>query len=61
MERNYVDEYAQICGQIELGTYRSPEEEAGKIEKYTILKSVDVSYSNEVIGYDTGTEKLMRA
>ncbi len=59
MERNYLDEYAQIVGQMELGTYKSPEEEASKIEKCTILKSVDVSYSNEVIGYNTGTENCV--
>lgn len=56
MERNYLEEYAQIVGQVDLETYRSPEEEASKIEKCTILKSVDVSYSNEVMGYNTGAE-----
>ena len=50
MERNYMDEYIQIVGQIELGEYRSAEEEAQKIEKCTILKRVDISYSNEIAG-----------
>lgn len=59
MGRNYFDEYMQIVGQMELGTYKSPEEEASKIEKCTILKSVDVSYSNEVIGYNARTENCI--
>lgn len=52
MDRNFYEEYMQIAGQTELGVYRSAEEEAQKIEKCTILKSVDISYSNEIVGYN---------
>lgn len=52
MNRNYFDEYMQIAGQTKLSIYTSPEEEANKIEKCTLLKSVDVSYSNQIEGYN---------
>lgn len=57
MERNYANEYIQVVGQVELGVYRSAEEEAQKIEKCTILKRVDISYSNEVVGCGFATDQ----
>ncbi|MEZ3508302.1 MAG: hypothetical protein K1W10_15375 [Lachnospiraceae bacterium] len=53
MKRDYFDEYMQIVGQTELCAYTSAEEEARKIEKCTILKDVDVSYSNQIVGYNS--------
>ena len=51
MKRDFLDEYMRIVDQPELNAYTSAEEEAMKIERCTILKSVDVTYSNEIIGY----------
>lgn len=51
MEGNYYNEYSLITGESEFGPYISPEKEVNKIKKCTILKSVDVTYSNEIIGY----------
>lgn len=59
MDRNYFEEYAQIVGQTKLETYKSPEDEANKIKKCTILKSVDISYSYNVVGYNTGASQYM--
>lgn len=53
MDRNYLNEYIQIVGQTELDVYTSAEEEARKIEKCTLLKSVEVSYSNQIEGYNS--------
>lgn len=58
MDRNYFDEYMQSVGQTELETYKSPKE-ASKIEKCTILKSIDVSYSNEVMDYSCEKRNYM--
>ena len=59
MSRNYFDEYMQIVGQTEFDAYTSAEEEARKIKKFTILKSVDVSYSNQIDGYNMETLRYM--
>lgn len=53
MSRDYLNEYMQIVGQTKLGVYTSAEEEARKIEKCTLLRSVDVSYSNQIEGYNS--------
>lgn len=54
MDRNYLNEYG------ELEDYRSVEA-AGKIEKCTILKNVDVSYSNGIVGYNSEADQCMFA
>lgn len=53
MNRDYFNEYMQIAGQTKLDAYTSAEEEARKIEKCTLLKSVEVSYSNQIEGYNS--------
>ncbi len=61
MDRDYLNEYMEIVGKVELENYRSAEEAAGKIEKCTILKNVDVSYSNGIIGYNSEADQCMFA
>ncbi|MCM1537327.1 MAG: hypothetical protein NC254_02900 [bacterium] len=56
MENNFIEKYERITGRTEFGLYRSPEEEASKIKKCTILKEVDITYSNEILGYTQGYE-----
>ena len=53
MDRDYFAEYMQIMGQPQLDTYISAEDEAKKIEKCTILQSIDISYSDRITEYNT--------
>ncbi len=48
---SFYEDYALITGDVEFGMYKSPEDEASKIEKCTILKSVDFTYGNRIEGY----------
>lgn len=49
MERNYYNEYSLITGITNFGDYKTPEEEVNNIEKCSILKRVDVTYSHNII------------
>ncbi len=51
MSKNYFDEYTLITGETNSREYISPEDEANKIEKCTILKNIDVTYGNKIEGY----------
>lgn len=51
MNNSYNEKYYQIMGEINIGGYISPEEEARKIEKCSLLKNVDITYSNNIEGY----------
>ncbi len=53
MDRDYFAEYMQIMGQPQLDTYISAEDEAQKIEKCTILQSIDIAYSDRITEYNT--------
>lgn len=55
----FYEDYTRITGDVNFGTYRSPEEEASKIEKCTLLKSVDFTYGNRIEGYMANEEYCM--
>ena len=53
MEKDYYSDYSLITGETTFGQYNSPEEEAANIEKCSILKQVNVTYSNNSISNET--------
>lgn len=46
---DYEKEYTMITGLTEFGEYTTPEEQAGKIEKCSILKPIRITISDRVI------------
>ncbi len=51
MERNYEKDYSTITGLTDFGKYTTPENEASKIEKCSILLPVNITFSDRVIEY----------
>ena len=49
MDINFEKEYALITGVAEFGKYTTPEEQANSIEKCSILKRVNMTFSDRVI------------
>lgn len=45
---DYEKDYAMITGLTEFGEYTTPEEQAGKIEKCSILKPINITFSDRV-------------
>lgn len=46
---DYEKEYTLITGLTEFGEYTTPEEQAGRIEKCSILKPINITFSDRVI------------
>ncbi len=49
MEKNYEKDYSLITGLTNFGQYTTPEEQASKIEKCSILLPIDITFSDRVI------------
>lgn len=49
MEKNYEKEYSTITGLTDFGQYTTPEEQANKIEKCSILLPINITFSDRVI------------
>lgn len=49
MTNRYEKDYALITGLTNFEEYTTPEEQAGKIKKCSILKHVDVTFSDRII------------
>lgn len=58
MESELYENYSLITGETRFGKYVSPEDEASNIKKCTILKSIDVTYSNTILGYNEIDKKV---
>ena len=49
MNSDFEKEYAMITGITEFEKYTSPEEQAERIERCSILKHVNVTYSDRIM------------
>lgn len=49
MERNYEKDYSKITGLTNFGQYTTPEEQASKIEKCSILLPINITFSDRVV------------
>ncbi len=49
MKDNYEKDSSLITGLTEFGKYTIPEEQASRIEKYSILMPINVTFSDRVI------------
>lgn len=49
MKKNYEKDYSMITGLTDFGKYTTPEEEASKIEKCSILLPINITFSDRVI------------
>lgn len=58
MDRNYEQEYTLITGNTSFGNYTTPEEQANNIRKCSILKKIDITFSDRVIENNVTQELL---
>lgn len=49
MKNGYEKDYALITGLADFEEYTTPEEQANKIKKCSILKRVDITFSDRII------------
>lgn len=49
MKENYEKDYSLITGLTSFGEYTTPEEQAGKIEKCSILEPINITFSDRVL------------
>lgn len=49
MKNGYEKDYALITGLTDFEEYTTPEEQANKIKKCSLLKRVDITFSDRII------------
>lgn len=49
MDNTYEKDYSLITGLTEFGKYTTPEDEGNKIEKCSILKPVNITFSDRIL------------
>lgn len=49
MKKNYEEDYALITGVTSFGEYTTPEEQANKIKKCSILTPINVTFSDRIL------------